>query len=332
MRCDDSIEVGKDSRNHCITEINKDNGDNERWVSPPKFAFAPSSLLEIPSDVVYKQLYYLRMAQMRQGVDLKGLSRIQWGLSPLKFSHHIVLKKNPWRDIDVSVIFQVTVCKTCCPSQEPNTNLGVYADQESALLVNDVHEILSGRCEKLTVLRREDAMFFHHLTARTLDEIQGVLLPPAPVLSVLEKLRIESANAASLALEELEEKKRKRSSTMDILIESSTYLSLSMTSRENSSSNGEGEEGEDEEVDDDDVEGEEENYYDESDMYSSSSTYRNHAPFSSSSLSVLRSHSPALNVWSNEGETSITEKYVEKVDAPFLHLLAQSQPRNRKVS
>ena len=258
-------------------------GDNSEihkpWITPSTLRASILSLSQaIPPDVVYKQLYQLRMTQMRQGVDLSGLSRVQWGLQQLKFSHHIVLKKSPFRCVDIPVIFRVTVCKGCCPSQDvPSIFLGVYGDQESALLVNDVHEILSGRCEKLSVLRKEDAMFFHHLTARTLDESEGVLLPASPVLSVLEKLRIDSANASLLAEAALEEKKRKRSSTIDILIESS--LSLSMTSRENSSSNGEGEE--DDDADEDDIEGEEEYEYNESGVYSSSSKYRNHAPFSS---------------------------------------------------
>lgn len=43
---------------------------------------------------------------------------------------------------------------------------------------------VTGRCSKLAVLRREDAMFFHHLTARPFDEIEGVLLPPGTVPSV----------------------------------------------------------------------------------------------------------------------------------------------------
>jgi hypothetical protein len=125
-----------------------------------------------PNDIVYKQVYQLRLTQLKQGVDLTSLSRVQWGLSTLKFSHHIVLKKSPWRDRDIPFIFRVTVCKSCSPFQEAScmTDLGVYGDQESAILINDVHEILSGRFEKLSILRREDAMFFHHLTARTLDE------------------------------------------------------------------------------------------------------------------------------------------------------------------
>lgn len=49
----------------------------------------------VPSDVVYKQLYALRMTQKMQNVDLSSLTRTQWGLSSLKFTHHIVLSPLP---------------------------------------------------------------------------------------------------------------------------------------------------------------------------------------------------------------------------------------------
>lgn len=98
---------------------------------------------EAPTNIVFKQLHALRVTQMKQGVDLSNLTRTQWGLSSLKFSHHIVLKKSNFRD--VPIIFQVTVCSACSPSEEYlPVFLGVYGDQESALLINDVHEILNG--------------------------------------------------------------------------------------------------------------------------------------------------------------------------------------------
>ena len=100
------------------------------------------------TNVVFKQTHALRVKQMNQGVDLSNLSLTQWGLSDLKFSHHIVPKKSNFKD--VPVIFQVTICNGCCPSEEGSTVfLGAYADQESALLVNDVHEILNSKCTSM---------------------------------------------------------------------------------------------------------------------------------------------------------------------------------------
>ena len=312
--CDESDESKDGSENLSFEET--DGSNSVPWKSPPSFAKMP---YDMPADVVYKQLYQLRITQMKQGVDLSRLTRVQWGLTPLKFSHHIVLKKSPWKNTDIPFTFRVTVCKSCSLSQNASSMfLGVYGDQESALLVNDVHEILCGRCDKLSVLRKEDAMFFHHLTARTLDEREDVLLPSAPVLSVLEKLRIDSANAAQLAVEAVEEKKRKRSSTMDLLIESSQ--SLSMTSRDNSSSNGEGDEGEDE--DEDEIEGEEFDN-DESCVYSSSSTYRNHSPFSSTcpSHSAVKPDTAVTRSKSNKAEAAHSNDFCGHQNVSPLHSL-----------
>lgn len=108
----------------------------------------PDSAIKIftnnPSDVIFRQLFDLRMKQMKQGVDLSNLTRVQWGLASLKFSHHIVLKKSTFKE--VPVIFQVTVCSACsAPEEITEAYLGVYGDQESALLVSDVHEILNGQ-------------------------------------------------------------------------------------------------------------------------------------------------------------------------------------------
>ena len=127
-----------------------------------------------------------------------------------------------------------------------------------------------------------------------------------PVLSVLEKLRIESASSAASVAEALEEKKRKRSTSIDILIQSSLYLS--MTSRESFSSGDEAEsKDENRGGDRNNAEqgGEEFNgvgekeatgevdRYDESRIFSSSSNYHNHAPFTvSTSFPTIRSHSP----------------------------------------
>ena len=102
----------------------------------------------------------------------------------------------------------------------------------------------------------------------------------------------------------MEEKKRKRSTSIDILIQSSLYLS--MTSRESLSSSDEAElkeeegdgnnaeeegeyDGEEEEEATGEVDG-----YDETCLYSSSSNYHNHAPFSAtgSSFPSMRSNSP----------------------------------------
>ena len=135
-------DVVPDEKVFYIGSDNCDGYTSEEHSSP--YSGAGLDYSEEPvSNIVLKQLHALRVTQMTQGVDLSGVTRTQWGLSNLKFCHHIILKKSSLSDIPL--IFQVTVCASCCPSEEhAPLFLGVYGDQESALLVNDVHEILNG--------------------------------------------------------------------------------------------------------------------------------------------------------------------------------------------
>ena len=126
-----------------VTGVKAYNSEKDQGHDP----ISPESVLEIysnnPSDVIFKQLFELRMKQMKQGVDLSCLNRFQWGLAPLKFSDNIVLKESCCKEIPV--MFQVTVCSACSPPEEfTAAYLGLYGDKESALLVSDVHEILNG--------------------------------------------------------------------------------------------------------------------------------------------------------------------------------------------
>lgn len=116
-----------------------------------------------------------------------------------------------------------------------------------------------------------------------------------PVLSVLEKLRIDYANSAVLSAD-LDEKKRKRASSIDILIESSLYLS--MTSRDSLSSGDEAEsEIKVEHSQYEPVKKEAQGTYVESPLYATSANYQNHAPFSISipCFPSMRSHSPTAS-------------------------------------
>ena len=115
-----------------------------------------------------------------------------------------------------------------------------------------------------------------------------------PVLSVLEKLRIDSANSAVLSAD-LDEKKRKRASSIDILIESSLYLS--MTSRDSLSSGDEAESESAERLQYDSVTKEAQSTYGNGPLYATSANYQNHAPFSISmpSFPSMRSHSPTAS-------------------------------------
>jgi hypothetical protein len=120
----------------------------------------------------------------------------------------------------------------------------------------------------------------------------------APVLSILEKIRIEAANLTAQLDDALDEKKRKRASSIDILIQSSLYLS--MTSRDSLTSEDEGDsEAKDNENDHDndndnttsDREKDVKGGCDDRNLYTTTSKHKNHAPFFPSG----RSHSPTAS-------------------------------------
>ena len=119
--------------------------------------------------VFYPQVYQLRQEQLKQGVDLFNVTSTQWGLNELDKCHHISTTAT---SKDGPPSYRVRVCKTCCKN-DSHIELGTYVDQESAILVNDVHEILQERFDKLIVLRKEDRAFLHLLMAKKYDRHKG---------------------------------------------------------------------------------------------------------------------------------------------------------------
>jgi hypothetical protein len=112
--------------------------------------------------VVYPQVAALRSRQEHDGKSMEGYSLAELGLEKLDRCHHVTanqtLKAGP-------PSFRIRVCKRCCGGTT-HIELGTYTDQESALLVNDAHEILAGRTDKLLVLRPDDREYLGMLRAK----------------------------------------------------------------------------------------------------------------------------------------------------------------------
>jgi hypothetical protein len=127
---------------------------------------------QIPYEqVVYKTLHKFRQDQIDMGLTTDDLSDEQWGLVVLDKCHHIsVTTMN--REGGNPLSYRVRICKTCC-QVSGHIELGTYVDQESAMLVNDVHEIINGRTDRLIILRKEDKDQLHLLTARRYDRTRG---------------------------------------------------------------------------------------------------------------------------------------------------------------
>lgn len=97
------------------------------------------------------------------------LTDTQWGLVALDRCHHISITAN---GKDGPQSYRVRICKTCC-HENCHIELGTYADQESAILVNDAFEIMHQRTDKLLVLRAEDQPYLHRLMAKKVDRVKG---------------------------------------------------------------------------------------------------------------------------------------------------------------
>ena len=149
-----------------------------------------------------------------------------------------------------------------------------------------------------------------------------VILHAAPVLSILEKIRIDAANNSALIDDALDEKKRKRASSIDILIQSSLYLS--MTSRDSLTSEDEGEGDSEAKENENDTEndntpserGREKDQDKEkkgvSDLYTTISKHQNHAPFfrshsptASDGSTVTSSESRSINISDSDADSSV---------------------------
>jgi hypothetical protein len=112
--------------------------------------------------------------------------------------------------------FRVRICKTCCQGSS-HIELGTYVDQESAILVNDVHEIIKGRHEKLTLLRKEDEPYLDQLTARRYDRNRGKDI--CSIVSILAEKQMSQEN-----------EKRSRSSSIHSLSSLVEAASMSYSS------------------------------------------------------------------------------------------------------
>mmetsp|Transcript_13995 Transcript_13995/g.52279 ORF Transcript_13995/g.52279 Transcript_13995/m.52279 type:complete len:1062 (-) Transcript_13995:345-3530(-) len=110
----------------------------------------------------YQQIVKLRQQQQAAGVDLSELSAVQLGLFPIPRCHHIT---KTLQTVQGLPSYRVRICKRCSGGNA-HIELGTYADQESAIIVNDAHEILYGRTSRLLVLVPGDEEYFGSLMLR----------------------------------------------------------------------------------------------------------------------------------------------------------------------
>ena len=120
-----------------------------------------TSILMLQNPEIHSQrTFNLRKKQREAGVEFMNLRPEQKGLLPVTFMHHVS------KVVEGKMAFyRVRICRTC--SGLPTLiELGSFADVESALLVNDAHEIQNGRTKQLHLLVKGDCSFFHMLSVR----------------------------------------------------------------------------------------------------------------------------------------------------------------------
>lgn len=127
--------------------------------------------------IVSPRLYALRRLQaMNENVNLLHLRLEQRGLAPVTYMHHVS------KIVEAKVeSYRVRICRTCSGLSNL-LELGSYTDVESALLINDAHELMQGRFKNLHLLCRDDFNYLHHLTVRKRGSLSD-----QPLLQVLRE-------------------------------------------------------------------------------------------------------------------------------------------------
>ena len=110
--------------------------------------------------IISPRVYRLRQLQACDGINVSDLRLEQRGLAPITYMHHVskIIEGN-------TESYRVRICRTC--SGLPTLlELGSYTDVESALLVNDVHELMQDRTKQLHLLCVEDFKYFNSIAVR----------------------------------------------------------------------------------------------------------------------------------------------------------------------
>jgi hypothetical protein len=105
---------------------------------------------------------------------------VQLGMQALGDCHHLTRRQSKPSSTPT---YRVRICRGC--SGETCIELGSYTDQESAILINDAHEILAERYHRLLVLTPADAPYLSTLFARRHSKRGRV--EEKPILEILKE-------------------------------------------------------------------------------------------------------------------------------------------------
>ena len=89
--------------------------------------------------------------------------RLTRNLPPPQLLHGKLAHISKKKSLKSGIYYQVTICRDCSDSNE-YVDLGCFMDLESAILANDVYEVLSHRRTHVHLLTDEDMVFANELT------------------------------------------------------------------------------------------------------------------------------------------------------------------------
>ena len=133
--------------------------------------------------VVYPQVYRLRKGQEEVWSEMPSTSELKKGCIPFKSVHHVTLKRGRG-----FISYRVRICKACLGSSA-HLELGTYNDHETALLMNDIHELQAGRMDNLYLLCPFDLPFIHLFKGKRIIMREGVeeVIDLGFLISILEE-------------------------------------------------------------------------------------------------------------------------------------------------
>lgn len=143
--------------------------------------------------IISPRVYRLRQLQACEGMNLSELRLEQRGLAPITYMHHVskIIEGN-------TESYRVRICRTC--SGLPTLlELGSYTDVESALLVNDVHELMQDRTKQLHLLCVDDVKYFNSIAVRRRGSPHDL-----QITSVLQERLWKKSSAASATAKKLQ--------------------------------------------------------------------------------------------------------------------------------
>jgi hypothetical protein len=142
--------------------------------------------------IISPRVYQLRQLQASGGLNIPDLRLDQRGLAPVTYMHHVskIIEGN-------TESYRVRICRTCS-GLPALLELGSYTDVESALLVNDVHELIHERTKQLHLLCVEDVKYISSIAIRRRGSPHDLL-----VTSVLQERLWKKTSTASATAKKL---------------------------------------------------------------------------------------------------------------------------------